>query len=166
MADTKTPTIKDVQLFLNRTSTAGLVADGEKGEKTTAAVVAWQTTHGIDPATGNLDPVTLAKMFPVMDNASSKPLTIQATAMDWVLNFVQSKINQVAVALAGLLFTWIATKFGFQVPADLQQWVTSGLAAAGLALIVFLRGRGLDTPRVTSQAPAVIMKPNEYVGQK
>lgn len=166
MADAKTPTIKDVQLFLNRTENAKITIDGEKGPETTAAVVAWQTKHGIDPATGNLDPDTLAKMFPVMDKAASKPLTIKATVQDWVLNFVESKINQVAVAAVALAIGWITTKFGINVSPEIQQWVTSGLIALGGAIIVFLRGMGKDTPRVASQTPAVIQKPDEYVGQK
>lgn len=165
MADAATPTIKDVQLFLNRTNAAGLVTDGEKGPATTAAVAAWQARHGIE-ATGILDPVTLGKMFPAMDNATSKPLTIQATIQDWVLNFVESKINQVAVAVAALAIGWITTKFGINVSPELQQWVTSGLIALGGALIVFLRGMGKDTPRVASRTPAVIQKPDKWVGQK
>jgi peptidoglycan hydrolase-like protein with peptidoglycan-binding domain len=166
MAEAKTPTIEDVQLYLNRTENAALLPDGEKGPATTAAVVAWQTKHGIDPATGNLDPVTLGKMFPAMDNATSKPLTIQATVQDWVLNFVESKINQVAVAAVAIAIGWITTKFGINVSPELQQWVTSGLIALGGAVIVFLRGMGKDTPRVASKTPAVIQKPDEYIGQK
>ena len=165
MAEDKMPTIKDAQLFLNRTNSAGLVIDGEKGPATTAAVAAWQTSHDIEP-TGILDPVTLGKMFPAMDNATTKPLTIQATVQDWILNFVESKINQVAVAAAALAIGWITTKFGINVSPELQQWVTSGLIALGGALIVFLRGMGKDTPRVASRAPAVIQKPDMWVGQK
>jgi peptidoglycan hydrolase-like protein with peptidoglycan-binding domain len=163
---TDTPTIKDVQLFLNRTTNAGLVPDGEKGEKTTAAVVAWQTANGISPATGNLDPETLAKMFPAMERAANKPLSIQATIQDWILNFAASKINQVAVALVALAVGWISTKFGFDVPPEVQNWVTSGLVVLGGAVIVFLRGMGKDVPRVADKTPAVIQKPAEYVGQK
>ncbi len=166
MAEAQTPTIKDVQLFLNRTENARLTIDGEKGPATTAAVVAWQTKHGITPATGLLDPATLGKMFPVMDGATNKPLTIQATVTDWILNFVQSKINQVAVAAVALAVGWISTKFGINVSPEIQQWVTSGIIVAGGSIIVLLRGLGKDTPRVASRAPAVIQKPDMWVGQK
>jgi peptidoglycan hydrolase-like protein with peptidoglycan-binding domain len=162
----ETPTIKDVQLFLNRTDAAKLVADGEKGPATTAAVVAWQTSHGIDPATGNLDPITLAKMFPVMEREASKPLTIQATIQDWVLNWAQSRIVWAAGALVALTLGWINTRFGITLPPDVEKLVTGLLVTAGGALIAFLRGMAKDTERVASKMPAVIQKPAEYVGQK
>lgn len=160
-----TPTIKDVQLFLNRTDAAGLVADGEKGPATTAAVVAWQSSHGITPATGNLDPDTLAKMFPVMDRAAAKPLTIQATAIDWVLNYAQSRIVWAAGLLVALAVGWINTRFGIQVSPEIDKLVTGLLVTGFGALIAFLRGQAKDTGRIASKMPAVIQKPNEWVGQ-
>ena len=165
MADAATPTIKDVQSFLNRTNSAGLTLDGEKGPATTAAVAAWQASHGIEP-TGILDPATLAKMFPAMDNATAKPLTIQATVQDWVLNFVESKINQVAVGLLAAALLWINTRFGIQVSPEIEKLVLGLLVAGGTAVITLLRGMGKDTPRVASRAPAVIQKPDMWVGQK
>lgn len=160
-----TPTIKDVQLFLNRTNAAGLLPDGEKGPATTAAVTAWQAEHGLTP-TGILDPATLGKMFPVMDNAAAKPLTIQATFQDWVLNFVQSKINQVAVAAVALAVGWISTKFGISVSPEIQQWVTSGIVVVAGSVIVLLRGMGKDTPHVTQTTPSVIQDPSKFIAAK
>lgn len=165
MAEDKMPTIKDAQLFLNRTNSAGLVIDGEKGPATTAAVAAWQASHGIEP-TGILDPVTLGKMFPAMDNATTKPLTIQATVQDWVLNWAQSRIVWAAGALVLFAVTWINTRFGIQVSPEIENLITGVLISAGGALIAFLRGMGKDTPRVASRAPAVIQKPDMWVGQK
>ncbi len=166
MADTALPTIKDAQLFLNRTENAKLTIDGEKGPATTAAVVAWQTKHGIVPATGNLDPDTLARMFPAKDKAADKPMTIQATAFDWVLNYAQSKIVWAAAALVAFAVTFIQTKFGLDIPPETQKWISSGIVLIGGVVISVLRGWAKDTGRIASKTPAVIQKPDEWVGQK
>lgn len=164
MADTL-PGIKDVQLFLNRTNKAGLVVDGEKGPATTAAVASWQKDHGLTE-TGILDPETLAKMFPKMEQAASKPLTIQATIQDYFLNFAQSKIVWVAGALVAAVVAWVNTRFGFKVPPEIVNWVTSGLVTLGGALIMWWRTRGTDTSKIAAVAPAVILDPTKWVGQK
>lgn len=159
-------TLKEVQLRLNSkpSTSPKLDPDGDKGEKTTAAVVAYQKSEGLKE-TGIVDADTLARLFPE-DGRQSSPHTIQATIQDWVLNFAASKINQVAVAAVALAVGWISTKFGFNVPADVQQWVTSGIIVLGGSVIVFLRGMGKDVPRVANKTPAVIEKPTEYVGQQ
>lgn len=156
------PGIKDVQEFLNRTNAARLVVDGEKGPATTAAVVEWQKSHGIDPPTGILDPVTLGKMFPVMDQKTSGPLTIKARIEDYFANLISSKINGVAVLIVGFVVTWINTRFGFTVPQDVVNWVTGGVVTLGLALIGWWRTRGTDPSKIATVAPGVIMDPTKW----
>lgn len=158
-----TPTIKDVQLYLNRNMAAGLTVDGEKGPETTKAVSKYQLEKmGMNPPTGILDPKTLATMFPQMDQASSRPLTIQARIEDYILNLVSSKINVAAVALVGLVVAWINTRFGFQVPQEIVNWVTGGLVALAGSLIVWWRTRGTDPSKIATVAPSVIQDPTKY----
>ncbi len=167
MADAKLPTTKDVQLYLNRTMGAGLTVDGEKGPATTEAVAKFQSEKmGMKPPTGILDPRTLATMFPVMDQQSVKPLSIQAGIKAWVLNFAQSRIVWAASALVGLAVAWINTRFGIQVSPEVYKLVTGLLVSAFGALIAALRGGALDDGRVARKTPAVIQKPTEWVGQK
>lgn len=158
-----TPTIADVQRYLNSKGFGPLVVDGEKGPATTEAVSKFQKDRmAMDPPTGILDPVTLAAMFPEKDRVAARPLTIQATIQDYVLNFVQSKIVWAAGALVALAVTWINTRFGFRVPAELENWVTSGIITLGAAVIAWLRTRGTDTSRIASVAPSVILDPTKW----
>lgn len=56
-------TVRDLQEALNKTG-ANLVVDGDYGPATTAAVVAFQTAHGLTPD-GDAGPITLAKLAEV-----------------------------------------------------------------------------------------------------
>lgn len=134
--------------------------DGLAGPKTSAAVVEFQKAKGL-PETGKVDPRTLSAMFP---KAATKPKTIVASLQDYVLNYAQSKIVWVAGVLVAAAVTWINTKFGIQVPPDLENWITGGIVTVGGLIIAVLRGQGRDTPRVTSVQPAVIRSPAETVG--
>lgn len=143
------------QALKNRGFDPGLI-DGAAGENTAAAVVAFQKSSGLKE-TGKLDPETLAILFP-----SARPNTIQATVMDYVLNYAQSKIVWAAGVLVVAVVGWVQTQFGFDVPPGVSEWVTSGLVLAGGGAIAIIRGWGKDTPRIASVTPAVIQKPQEY----
>jgi GH25 family lysozyme M1 (1,4-beta-N-acetylmuramidase) len=56
-------TVRDLQEALNKTG-ANLVVDGDYGALTTAAVVSFQTAHGLKPD-GDAGPITLAKLAEV-----------------------------------------------------------------------------------------------------
>ncbi len=155
-------TVLDVQTKLRELNLYSGDLDGLAGPKTAAAVVAFQESKGLTP-TGKLDPKSLGLLFP---KAPEKPRGIQATITDWVLNYAQSKIVWAAGLLVAAAVTWINTRFGFQVPPELENWVTTGLVSLFALIIAVLRGQGKDTPRVTSVQPAVVQKPTEFVGQK
>lgn len=158
-----TPTIADVQRFLNSKGYGPLVVDGEKGPATTASVSKFQKDRlAMDPPTGILDPATLAAMFPEKDRVAAKPLTIQATVQDYILNFLQSKITWAATALLGLVVTFVNTKFGLTLPEDVQNWVLQGMVAAGTALIVWWRTRGTDSSKISLVTPSVIKNPTQW----
>jgi len=56
-------TVRDLQEALNKTG-SNLIVDGDYGPATTAAVVTFQTTHGLKPD-GDAGPITLAKLAEV-----------------------------------------------------------------------------------------------------
>lgn len=134
--------------------------DGLAGPKTSAAVVEFQKAKGL-PETGKVDPRTLAALFP---KAATKPKTIVASLQDYVLNYVNSKIVWAAGLLAATAIGWVSTRFGIQVPPDVETWITSGIVTLGTLIIAVLRGQGRDTPRLTSIQPAIIRRPSETVG--
>ncbi len=150
----------DIQTVLKEKGLYTGDLDGLAGPKTAAAVVEFQKSKGL-PETGKVDPKTLAALFP---KAETKPRTIVASLQDYVLNYAQSKIVWVAGVLVAAAVTWINTKFGIQVPPDLENWITGGIVTVGGLIIAVLRGQGRDTPRVTSVQPAVVRKPEETVG--
>lgn len=134
--------------------------DGLAGKLTAEAVVAFQKSKGL-PETGKVDPVTLAALFP---SAVSRPKTIVATFRDYLLNYAQSKIVWAAGVLVAAIVAWVQTKFGFSVPPDVVNWVTTGLVTVGGLLIAVLRGQGKDTPRIADVQPAVVKQPDVTVG--
>jgi peptidoglycan hydrolase-like protein with peptidoglycan-binding domain len=135
--------------------------DGAVGPKTAAAVVEFQKSRGL-AENGKFDPPTLNALFPSTLVPKAGNGTIQATVMDWVLNYAQSKIVWAAGVLIVGVVGWVNGQFGVEVSPDVQNAVTSLLVAAGGALIAILRGWGKDTPRVASVAPAVVQKPAEW----
>ena len=158
-----TPTNQDVQEKLKSLGLYEGEVDGLAGPVTAAAVVAFQKSKGLTE-TGKLDNPTLSALFP--SSVANRPTGIQATAIDWVLNYAQSKIVWAAGALAGAILIWVNTRLGLNLPPDVEKLVTQGLVLGGTALITLLRGWGKDTPRVSAKTPAVIQRPAEFVGQK
>ncbi len=158
-----TPTNKDVQ---EKLKSLGLYAgdiDGLAGPQTAAAVVDFQKSKGL-AETGKLDNTTLAALFP--SSVANRPTGIQATVMDWVLNYAQSKIVIVAGAVVAAVAIWANTKLGLNIPDGLKDTITQLLVYGGMALVAVLRGWGKDTPRVTAIQPAIIQSPAEFTGQK
>lgn len=153
-------TVADVQAALQSLGFSPGDIDGEGGPKTAAAVAKFQETRGLT-VNGKLDPATLGKLFPSSLGEPAAPRTIQATMMDWALNFAQSKIVWAAGLLLAAVVAWVNTKFGISVSPDIQNAVTSLIVAAGAGLIAILRGWSIDTPRVASTTPLVIQKPGE-----
>lgn len=152
-------TIKEVQTALKAIGFDPGDIDGEGGPKTAAAVAAFQKAKNL-PETGRLDPATLSKLFPaIREPVGSR--TIQATVMDWVLNYAQSRIVWVAGVLLAAVIAWLNTRFGITVSPEIENAVTALIVTAGTAIIAVLRGWGKDTPRVSTTTPVVIQKPGE-----
>ncbi len=132
--------------------------DNKGGTLTAAAVVEFQKANKIEPATGKLDPATLEALFP---HKVEPPKTIQATFQDWILNGITSKTNWAAGAMVAAVVVWVNSRFGIQVPPDVEKAVTVLLVAVFGALIGVLRTR-FDSPHVADRTPAVIQKPAEF----
>ena len=145
--------------------------DGFIGPVTTAAVVQFQANNGIT-ADGNLNSKTLDALFNTMPAAT--PVTpsnaggilaglaatfrlpnIGAGVEDYILNFLTSKINGVAILLVATVVGWINTRFGFSVPGDIQNWVTGLLVSGGGLLIMALR-TFWNKPVVATAMPKVV----------
>lgn len=158
------PTVSAVQQELITQGYGPLDVDGAVGPKTLAAVDAYRKDHGQSERVGRpIDSEFLDALFskePKMPTGSTSILTATiASAEDYFLNFITSKINWAAAAMVGLAVTWITTKFGITVPPDIQNWVTSGIITAGSAVIMWLR-TFKNSPVVVTAPPTVVTKPN------
>lgn len=112
-------------------------ADGDFGGDTQLALLAFQKHRGLKE-NGKFDAATMLALFPE-DAPQWRPNLIQAKLIDYVLNFLTSKINWAAGALVAAVVLWVNTKFGIQVPVDFQNQITAWLVAGGGALIMVLR---------------------------
>jgi len=151
-------TIAEVQTALNKAGFGPITVDGAQGPQTDGAVAKFQTSKGI-PATGALDPLTLNALFP--GPVTSKPKTIQGTIADYVLNFIKSKTVYAAGAMVAIVVGWVSTKFGVNVPPDVQQTVTALLVSLFGVLIGILQ-TFFNSPHMTTKQPAVVQKPSEF----
>ncbi len=137
--------------------------DGIAGTDTDKAVAKFQSdmkAKGLRlEATGALDPDTLDALFPGAP-ITDKPKTIQATAFDFFLNFIKSKTVYAAGALVVLIAGWVNTRFGINVPPEVQNTVTQLLVYAGAALIGILQ-TWFSSPHVSTKQPAVVQQPAE-----
>lgn len=159
-------TVKEAQHALNMamkltptTVPPAIAEDGVVGKEETAPmIVKFQLAQEPPlPATGAFDERTLDALFP--NSPTTAPKTIQATIEDYVINFIQSKIVWAAGVLVALAVTWINTRFGFNVPTDIQNEVTGLLVGGFGALIMWLRTFA-DAPHVTNVQPAVVKQPS------
>jgi len=153
-------TNQDVQAKLKSLGFYAGEVDGLAGKLTAEAVVAFQKSKGL-PETGKLDPASLAALFP--STVTTQPRTIKAMFSDYVLNLLKSKTAWASAALVGVLVTFVQTKFGLTLPADVQATITTviGLALAG---VIGLLQAAFQNPHMTTQQPAVVNKPAETVG--
>lgn len=134
--------------------------DGIAGPKTRGAIRQYQEDRG-DEATGILSTVELIELGIITPPPPRKPkgLTfMQATILDYILNFATSKINWAAALLVATVVGWISTKFGFEVPQDVKEWVTGLLVMGGGTLIMILR-TFFNSPKVATKQPDIITKP-------
>ncbi len=150
-------TIAEVQTRLKQLGFDPGPIDGTAGAMTDAAVAKFQTSKGIT-STGTMDPLTLNALFP--SSISDTPKTIQATIADYVLNFVKSKTVYAAGALVALAVTWINTRFGFNVPPEVQNTVTA-LLIAGFGALIGILQTFFNSPHMTTKQPAVVQQPSE-----
>ena len=132
--------------------------DGAIGTKSSAAIAKFQESKGLQ-VNGIPDPATLKALFP--GPASTGPRTIQATITDYALNFLKSKTVWAAGALVAVLVGWVQTKFGFNVPPDVQATITT-LIVSGFGLLIGVLQTAFNSPHMTTKQPAVVQKPAEF----
>lgn len=149
-----------IQRALNANG-AQLDADGHFGPMTQAALMKFQTDHGLT-ADGNpsVETTTALGIPPIYTDPPPKPKglnIVQAGIADYVLNFLTSKIAWAAAAMVALAVTWINTRFGFNVPPDVQNTVTALLVSGFGALIMLLR-TFFSAPKVVTKAPLIVTK--------
>lgn len=149
--------ISDVQDKLTNLGFYNGDIDGLGGPLTAEAVGKFQEMKQL-PVTGKLDPTTLQYLFPGIPEG---PKTIKATIADYVLNLVKGKTAWAAAALTALIVGWVQTKFGFSVPAELKDAITTILSLAGGGLILLLQA-AFNSPHMTTKQPGVVQKPAEF----
>jgi peptidoglycan hydrolase-like protein with peptidoglycan-binding domain len=152
----------EVQTELKRLGHYSGDLDGLAGPETAKAVVAFQESKGL-PATGKLDPKSLAALFP--GPVAERPKTIKGMFSDYVLNLVKSKANWAAAAMVATLVAFLNTKFGFQIDAQTQAAMIVVIAGAFASLIGVLQ-TFFNSPHMTLKQPSVVMKPAEFTGQE
>ena len=113
--------------------------DGVFGPISLAAYNRYRATRGLPPVNTTSIAELEAVLFPKPQPVWKGPNIVQATIIDYLLNMATSKINWAAAALVAVVVGWLNTKYGFNVPQDVQNYVTGLLVAGGGALIVILR---------------------------
>lgn len=127
--------------------------DGVFGSDTQKALRKFQSDQAIPP-TGQPDQRTIALLFPKAKPAKGLNI-VEVKIADYFLNFITSKINWAAAAMVGIVVAWLNTKFGLQVPADVQAWVT-GIIVTGFGLIIMYLRTFLNAPKVAMKQPDVV----------
>lgn len=151
---------KALQTELKRRGFYKGAIDGKLWDQSADAIIAFRNSIGRKPATSNfntqlLDDLGLTKEATVADSTIISGAI--ATAGDYLLNFISSKINWAAIALVGLAVGWINTRFGINVPPDIQNSVTGWLITGGGALIVVLR-TWFNKPKVIAGTTVTVVK--------
>jgi peptidoglycan hydrolase-like protein with peptidoglycan-binding domain len=153
-----THTNKDVQEALAALKYDVGDIDGAIGPKSSAALAKFQEDKGLT-INGIPDNATLKALFP--SSIETGPRTIQATAMDWILNLVKSKSAWAAAAGAAAIVTVLNNKLGLNIGPDAEKALATLLAIA-LAALVGLFQTFFNTPHMTTKQPAVVQKPEEF----
>lgn len=126
-----------------------LDVDGDLGPLSLKALQAAETKFGI-PVSTSFDNRILPYLHLTQESAVTNTNIfsgIGATAADYFLNFISSKINWTAAAMVAVVVGWISTKFGFTVPDGIQQEVT-GLLVTGFAAVIALLRTFFNSPKV------------------
>ena len=151
-----THTAKDIQKALAALKYDVGEIDGQIGPKTSAALKAFQKAKKLTES-GTADAATLKALFP---STSPVPRTLKASFIDYIIGGVTSKINWAAAALVAIGVTWINTRFGFEVPAEIQNLVTGAIITIGGLLIGALR-TWFNSPHVATNQPGVVTQPSK-----
>lgn len=134
--------------------------DGLLYEQSADAIIAFRKSIGRTPAVSNFNTQLLIDLGLTQEPPMADTTIISgaiATAGDYLLNFLSSKINWAAIALVGLAVGWINTRFGINVPPDIQNSVTGWLITGGGALIVLLR-TFFNKPKVIAGTTVTVVK--------
>lgn len=135
--------------------------DGLGGPLTDHAVLMFQSDQGLT-ATGKIDSPTLDALFnpkpkgPTMADSTIISGAV-ATAEDYFLNFISSKINWAAAVMVGVLVTFVSTHFGFTIPPDASQWLTVEIAS-GFAVLIGLLRTFFNKPKVIAGTAVTVVK--------
>lgn len=135
--------------------------DGKFGPKSLDAYNHWRASKGAAPVNAaslsQLDRDLFPEDYPNPKGTIMNTViqSIGATASDYFLNFITSKINWAAAAMVGFLVTFVGTKFGFTISPEMAQWMTVEIAAVFGAIIMWLR-TFKNSPRVVNAVPLVI----------
>lgn len=136
---------KELQIALQKRGLYKGPIDGILGQASLAAMQAFERQQGFT-ATSYFDPRILPRLG--LTQETQMPVSgVPAQIGDYILNLVQSKIAWAAAAMVALAVGWINTRFGFQVPQDIQNLVTGLIVSGGGALILILRG-WFNNPKV------------------
>ena len=134
--------------------------DGAFGGKSLAAYNHWRASKGLGPV-NHVSMVELEALFPIplpLKIKAPKGLTIvQATIFDYVINFLTSKIAWTATAMVAVVVGWVSTKFGIDVPADVQNQVT-GLLVTGFGMLIAVLRTFFNSPKIATKQPEIIKK--------
>ena len=152
-------TVEEIQVQLQKLGFYAGEVDGLAGKITAEAVVAFQESKNL-PATGKVDPVTLAALFPGVIQSYS-PKTIKGKLIDYVLNLVKSKTVWAATIAVAALVGWVNGQFGIEVTPEVQDTVTT-LLSTGLLALVGLFQSAFNSPHMTTKQPAVVNQPAEH----
>jgi len=105
--------------------------DGVFGTVTQSALVKYQESVPLPP-TGQPDDATMLSLGmavkpPAVVKWALPTFSIPAIASDYILNFLTSKINIWAAAMAAIIIAFVNTRFGLNLGAGAIAWVTTVL---------------------------------------
>lgn len=133
--------------------------DGRFGEKSLAAYNRFRASKGLGPVVNTSMAELNAVLFPSpIPIKAPKGLNImQATVLDYALNFLTSKIGWAAAAMVAVVVGWVSTKFGIEVPTDVQNQVTM-LLVSGFGMLIAVLRTFFNSPKVAGKQPEIIKK--------
>ena len=127
--------------------------DGILGGKSALAISLYRKDHDLSEA-AVIDNALLRSLNLTPETIVQLP-QIGATVADYFLNFITSKIAWAAAAMVAVAVAWINTRFGYNVPPEVQNTVTALIVSGFGALIMLLRTFA-NAPKVVSKMPETI----------